>query len=211
MKKLNSGFWKMNMSHLKDDYLAPKFTRVLSACRVEPLDKPHAHRLPRPMFLHNINYDKFEMQLGNTLTADCIDKIMGVFDRKGNIAHFARSVPFEEIAANDYNLSVSSYVEAKKEAANKLHFDLDLSSHYGIDFEVDVDFDLVVACENNKISLKAESVKGQADLPFISSILDFFGSSLLKMDMGNFAFGNANVPFCPTIKVTEAGDISLRL
>jgi type I restriction enzyme M protein len=29
---------------------------------------------------------------------------MGVFDRKENIAHFARSVPFEEIAANDYNL-----------------------------------------------------------------------------------------------------------
>jgi type I restriction enzyme M protein len=49
----------------------------------------------------------------NTLTDDHIDKIMGVFDRKENIAHFARSVPFEEIAANDYNLSVSSYVEAK--------------------------------------------------------------------------------------------------
>ena len=50
----------------------------------------------------------------NTLTDDHIDKIMGVFDSKENIAHFARSVPFEEIAANDYNLSVSSFnVEAK--------------------------------------------------------------------------------------------------
>lgn len=49
----------------------------------------------------------------NTLTDDHIDEIMGVFDRKENLAHFARSVPFEEIAANDYNLSVSSYVEAK--------------------------------------------------------------------------------------------------
>ena len=49
----------------------------------------------------------------NTLTDDHIAKIMGVFDSKENLAHFARSVPFEEIAANDYNLSVSSYVEAK--------------------------------------------------------------------------------------------------
>jgi type I restriction enzyme M protein len=53
----------------------------------------------------------------NVLTAEGennhIDQIMQMFDRKENIAHFARSVPFAEIAANDYNLSVSSYVEAK--------------------------------------------------------------------------------------------------
>ena len=49
----------------------------------------------------------------NTLTDEHIEKIMAVFASKENIPHFARSVPFEEIAANDYNLSVSSYVEAK--------------------------------------------------------------------------------------------------
>ena len=38
---------------------------------------------------------------------------MAVFDSKANIEHFAQSVPFEQVAANDYNLSVSSYVEAK--------------------------------------------------------------------------------------------------
>ncbi len=48
----------------------------------------------------------------NTLTDNHIAGIMGVFDSKENVAHFARSVPFEEIA-DDYNLSVSSYVEAK--------------------------------------------------------------------------------------------------
>ena len=42
-----------------------------------------------------------------------IQQIMQAFDSKATIDHFARSVPFEEIAANDYNLSVSSYVEAK--------------------------------------------------------------------------------------------------
>jgi type I restriction enzyme M protein len=38
---------------------------------------------------------------------------MKVFDSKANVEHFAQAVPFEKVAANDYNLSVSSYVEAK--------------------------------------------------------------------------------------------------
>jgi type I restriction enzyme M protein len=42
-----------------------------------------------------------------------IDQIMAVFDSKANVDHFARSVSHDRIAANDYNLSVSSYVEAK--------------------------------------------------------------------------------------------------
>ena len=44
---------------------------------------------------------------------DHIQKIMAVFASKENIDHFARSVPVEEVAENDYNLSVSSYVEAE--------------------------------------------------------------------------------------------------
>lgn len=42
-----------------------------------------------------------------------IKQIMQVFDSKENLDHFAQSIPFEKVAANDYNLSVSSYVEAK--------------------------------------------------------------------------------------------------
>ncbi|MEZ2720902.1 type I restriction-modification system subunit M [Paenalcaligenes hominis] len=49
----------------------------------------------------------------NILTDEHIEKIMAVFDSKENIDHFAQSVPVESIAANDYNLSVSSYVEAE--------------------------------------------------------------------------------------------------
>ncbi|MBI1175041.1 MAG: type I restriction-modification system subunit M [Sideroxydans sp.] len=49
----------------------------------------------------------------NTLTDKHIEHIMQVFDSKADMAHFAKSLPFEAIAANDYNLSVSSYVEAK--------------------------------------------------------------------------------------------------
>jgi type I restriction enzyme M protein len=49
----------------------------------------------------------------NTLTDAHIEQIMQAFDSKENVGHLARSVPFEQVAANDYNLSVSSYVEAK--------------------------------------------------------------------------------------------------
>ena len=49
----------------------------------------------------------------NTLTDDHIETIMQVFDSNTNIDHFALSVAFETVAANDYNLSVSSYIEAE--------------------------------------------------------------------------------------------------
>ncbi len=49
----------------------------------------------------------------NVLLDEHVDQIMAVFDSKDDIEHFCRSVEPEEIANNDYNLSVSSYVEAK--------------------------------------------------------------------------------------------------
>ena len=49
----------------------------------------------------------------NTLLDTHIEQIMQVFDTKDEIEHFAKSIDFEKVAANDYNLSVSSYVEAR--------------------------------------------------------------------------------------------------
>ena len=49
----------------------------------------------------------------NILTDEHISKIMEVFDSKEDINHFSRNVNNDAIAKNDYNLSVSSYVEAK--------------------------------------------------------------------------------------------------
>lgn len=49
----------------------------------------------------------------NLLTDEHIGQIMAAFDSKQNIDHFAQTVALETIAANDYNLSVSSYVEAE--------------------------------------------------------------------------------------------------
>lgn len=58
--------------------------------------------------------DYFRKETNNNVLLDAhIKEIMEVFDSKANVDHFAKSVPFERIVANDYNLSVSSYVEAK--------------------------------------------------------------------------------------------------
>ena len=42
-----------------------------------------------------------------------IEEIMKVFASKEDVDHFAKSVDLDVIAGNSYNLSVSSYVEAK--------------------------------------------------------------------------------------------------
>jgi len=56
----------------------------------------------------------FKKETNNNVLLDShIEQIMAVFDSKANVDHFAQSVPFEKVAANDYNLSVSSYIEAK--------------------------------------------------------------------------------------------------
>lgn len=56
----------------------------------------------------------FKKETNNNALLDAhIEKIMAVFESKANVEHFAQSVPFEKVAANEYNLSVSTYIEAK--------------------------------------------------------------------------------------------------
>lgn len=47
----------------------------------------------------------------NKLTQANIDTILGAYVSRTDVEHFARRVPNEEIEAQDYNLSVSTYVE----------------------------------------------------------------------------------------------------
>ncbi|EGQ7773946.1 type I restriction-modification system subunit M [Vibrio parahaemolyticus] len=49
----------------------------------------------------------------NVLTDQHIEDIIKVFASKENVEHLAKSVELDIIASNSYNLSVSSYVEAK--------------------------------------------------------------------------------------------------
>jgi type I restriction enzyme M protein len=57
----------------------------------------------------------------NELTDAHIQKIMDIFDSKQDIDHVAKCIDNSAIAANDYNLSVSSYVTAKD---NREHVDI---------------------------------------------------------------------------------------
>ena len=47
----------------------------------------------------------------NKLTPENIARIAAEAQSRESVDHFARLVPYEEIADNDYNLSVSTYVE----------------------------------------------------------------------------------------------------
>lgn len=49
----------------------------------------------------------------NKLTEENIHKIVEAFVSRADTEHFTRCVPYEEIVENDYNLSVSTYVEQK--------------------------------------------------------------------------------------------------
>ena len=65
-------------------------------------------------FIDASGQDFFKKETNNNVMYDeHIQKIMDAFDSKANIDHIARSVPYEEIVTNDYNLSVSSYVQAR--------------------------------------------------------------------------------------------------
>ena len=49
----------------------------------------------------------------NKLTPENIDHIVDAFTKREEVEHFTHLATYEEISGNDYNLSVSTYVEAK--------------------------------------------------------------------------------------------------
>jgi type I restriction enzyme M protein len=83
----------------------------------------------------------------NILLDEHIDTIMQAFDSKANVDHFARSVDFDTIAANDYNLSVSSYVEAKdnREVVNIAQLNAELKTTVAKIDQLRKDIDAIVA------------------------------------------------------------------
>ena len=49
----------------------------------------------------------------NKLTPENINKIVGCFAEHSEITHFSHLADYDEVKENDYNLSVSTYVEAE--------------------------------------------------------------------------------------------------
>jgi len=49
----------------------------------------------------------------NKLTPENIESIVDTFAKREEVAHFSHLAKYDEITENDYNLSVSTYVEAE--------------------------------------------------------------------------------------------------
>lgn len=65
-------------------------------------------------FIDASGEDFFKKVTNNNILEDKhIDKIMKIFDSKEDVVHVAKTIDNRLIEENDYNLSVSSYVEAK--------------------------------------------------------------------------------------------------
>lgn len=64
---------------------------------------------------HTLFIDASQMYVqvtnNNNLTSEHIERIVGLFTDRANVAHEARLVPNSEVAEQDYNLSVSTYIE----------------------------------------------------------------------------------------------------
>ena len=83
----------------------------------------------------------------NILTDAHIKQIMKAFDSKADTDHLAKSVLFEAVAANGYNLSVSSYVEAldTREIVNITELNAELKTTVSKIDQLRKDIDAIVA------------------------------------------------------------------
>ena len=68
---------------------------------------------------HIISYGRsilntpYYLTVTNKLTPENIDRIVDVFSKREEVAHFSHVADYDEITGADYNLSVSTYVEAE--------------------------------------------------------------------------------------------------
>jgi len=90
----------------------------------------------------------FKKETNNNVLLDShIEQIMAVFDSKENVDHFAKTVPLEDVVAKEYNLSVSSYVEAKdnREVVDIAQLNAELKSTVARIDQLRRDIDAIVA------------------------------------------------------------------
>lgn len=61
----------------------------------------------------NASNECIKVTNNNKLTPENIERIVDIFAKREEVQHFSHLASYEEIAENDYNLSVSTYVEAE--------------------------------------------------------------------------------------------------
>lgn len=98
-------------------------------------------------FIDASGEDFFKKVTNNNVLEDKhIEKIMKIFDTKEDIAHIAKTVNNKIIAENDYNLSVSSYVEAKdnREEVNIAELNAEISETVKKINKLRADIDVII-------------------------------------------------------------------
>ncbi len=83
----------------------------------------------------------------NILTAEHIEQIMQLFDKKKDADYLSKSIDYDAVAQNDYNLSVSSYVEAEdtREVINITKLNAELKTTVAKIDKLRADIDVIVA------------------------------------------------------------------
>jgi type I restriction enzyme M protein len=101
----------------------------------------------KTQFIDASGEDFFKKVTNNNVMTDAhIEKIMEIFDRKEDIEHVAISIDNTKIAENNYNLSVSSYVEAKdmREKVNIQELNNQVSKTVGKIDKLRIDIDAII-------------------------------------------------------------------
>ena len=99
-------------------------------------------------FIDASGEDFFKKETNNNVMLDKhIQQIMDMFDSKENVDHVAQSVTYDKVAENDYNLSVSSYVEARdtREKIDITQLNAELKTTVGKIDQLRSDIDAIVA------------------------------------------------------------------
>jgi len=102
----------------------------------------------KTQFIDASGEEFFDKRTNNNEMADShIQTIMELFDSKKDEPHVSASVSFEKIAANDYNLSVSSYVKAKdtREVIDIIELNAEIKTTVNKIDQLRTDIDVIVA------------------------------------------------------------------
>lgn len=104
----------------------------------------------KTQFIDASGSEFFKKETNNNVLTDAhIVKIMELFDRKEDVPHAARSVDYNEISSetNNYNLSVSSYVQPKdtREVVNISELNAEIQSTVEKITKLRTDIDAIIA------------------------------------------------------------------
>jgi type I restriction enzyme M protein len=102
----------------------------------------------KTQFIDASGKDFFKKETNNNvLTSDHIENIMDMFDSKEDVEYVAKSVDYDTIATNEFNLSVSSYVEAKdtREVVNITKLNSEIKTTVAKIDQLRTDIDAIVA------------------------------------------------------------------